>query len=166
MTTNHYLSQCWLIITKVWWHPSSSSEDNFTRGTSASSHWNQLGNYLCEISFKSPKCHWVNMVTRTQIVRPILIISEVLWHYLRAISQEMLLISMHDTRLKITDLRLQLHFPGANELTHWGRDEMNNISQTTFSNVFSTMKMFEFRLIFHWSLFPRVQLTIFQHWFR
>ena len=28
------------------------------------------------------------------------------------------------------------------------------------------MKMFEFRLKFHWSLFPRVQLTIFQHWFR
>ena len=51
-------------------------------------------------------------------------------------------------------------------LTHWGRDEMNNISQTTFSNVFSSMKMFEFWLKFHWSLFPRVQLTIFQHWFR
>ena len=51
-------------------------------------------------------------------------------------------------------------------LTHWGRDEMNNISQTTFLNVFSSMKMFEFRLKFHWSLFPRVQLTIFQHWFR
>ena len=50
--------------------------------------------------------------------------------------------------------------------THWGRDEMNNISQTTFSNVFSSIKMFEFRWKFHWSLFPRVQLTIFQHWFR
>ena len=53
-----------------------------------------------------------------------------------------------------------------NLLTHWGRDEMNNISQTTFSNVFSSMKMFEFRLKFNWSLFPMVQLTIFQHWFR
>ena len=51
-------------------------------------------------------------------------------------------------------------------LTHWGRDEMNNISQTTFSNVFSSMKMFEFRLKSHWSMFPRVQLIIFQHWFR
>ena len=50
--------------------------------------------------------------------------------------------------------------------THWGRDEMNNISQMTFSNVFSSMKMFEFQLKFHWSLFPTVQLTIFQHWFR
>ena len=45
-------------------------------------------------------------------------------------------------------------------------NEMNNISQTTFSNVFSSMKMCKFRWKFHWSLFPRVQLTIFQHWFR
>ena len=48
-------------------------------------------------------------------------------------------------------------------LTHWGRDKMAAISQTTLSNVFSWMKMFEFRLKFHWSLFPRVQFTIFQH---
>ena len=40
--------------------------------------------------------------------------------------------------------------------------QMDAISQTTFSNAFSWMKMFEFRLKFHWSLFPRVQLTIFQ----
>ena len=52
------------------------------------------------------------------------------------------------------------------DLTHWGRDEIDAITQTTFSNGFSWMKMFEFRLKFHWSLFPRVQLTIFQHWFR
>ena len=51
-------------------------------------------------------------------------------------------------------------------LTHWGRDKMNAISQTTFSNAFSWMKSFEFRLNFHWSLFLRVQSTIFQHWFR
>ena len=51
-------------------------------------------------------------------------------------------------------------------LTHWGPDKMDAISQTTFSNAFSWMKMHEFRLIFHWSLFPRLELTIFQHWFR
>ena len=51
-------------------------------------------------------------------------------------------------------------------LTHWGRDKMDAISQTTFSSAFSWMKIFEFWLKFHWSLFPRVQLTIFQHWFR
>ena len=51
-------------------------------------------------------------------------------------------------------------------LTHWGRDKMAAIFQTTFSNGFSWMKMYEFRLKFHWSLFQRAQLTIFQHWFR
>ena len=51
-------------------------------------------------------------------------------------------------------------------LTHWGRDKMASIFQTTFSIAFSWMKMLKFRLRFHWSLFSRVQLTIFQHWFR
>ena len=51
-------------------------------------------------------------------------------------------------------------------LTHWGRDTMDTISQMTFTNAFSWMKMFEFRFKFHRSLFLRVQLTIFQHWFR
>ena len=48
----------------------------------------------------------------------------------------------------------------------WGRDEMDAITQTTFSSAFFWKKTFEFQLKFHWSLFLRVQLTIFQHWFR
>ena len=51
-------------------------------------------------------------------------------------------------------------------LTHWGWDKMAAISQTTLSNAFSWMKMLEFRLKLHCSLFPRAQLTIFQQWFR
>ena len=51
-------------------------------------------------------------------------------------------------------------------LTHWGRDKMAAISQTTLSSTFSWKKMSEFRLKFHWSLFLGVQLTIFQHCFR
>ena len=50
-------------------------------------------------------------------------------------------------------------------LTHWGQDKMAASFQTTLSNAFSWMKMLEFRLKFHWSLFIRIQLTIFQHWF-
>ena len=46
---------------------------------------------------------------------------------------------------------MQHHSEGT--LTHWGRDQIDAISQTTFSNVFSSMKMIEFRLKFHWSLF-------------
>ena len=44
--------------------------------------------------------------------------------------------------------------------------QMDAIFQTTFSNAFSWMKMYEFWLRFHWSLFPRVKITTFQHWFR
>ena len=51
-------------------------------------------------------------------------------------------------------------------LTHSGRDKMAAIFQTTFSNAFSWMKMYQFRSKFHWSLFRRVRLTICQHWFR
>ena len=50
-------------------------------------------------------------------------------------------------------------------LTHWGRDKMAAFSQTTLSNAFSWMKILEFWLKFHWSLFLRVLLTIFQHLF-
>ena len=38
-------------------------------------------------------------------------------------------------------------------LTLWDRDKMDAISQTTISNAFSWMKMFWFRLKFHWSVF-------------
>ena len=51
-------------------------------------------------------------------------------------------------------------------LTHWSWDKMAAIFQTTFSDTFSWMKMYEFCLRFHWSLLLGVQLTIFQHWFR
>ena len=46
------------------------------------------------------------------------------------------------------------------------RDEIDAILQTIVSIAFSWMKMNWVWLKFHWSLFPRVQLIIFQHWFR
>ena len=55
---------------------------------------------------------------------------------------------------------------GTKPLTHSSHDKMAAISQMTFSNAFSWMKMCEFRLTFHWSLFLRVKLTKFHHWFR
>ena len=51
-------------------------------------------------------------------------------------------------------------------LTHWGLVKVAAISQTTFSNSFYWMKMYGSRLRFHWILFLRVLLTIFEHWFR
>ena len=46
------------------------------------------------------------------------------------------------------------------QLTHWGWDKRAAIFQNTFSNAFSWMKMYEFRLRFRWSWFPGVPLTI------
>ena len=47
----------------------------------------------------------------------------------------------------LTDVYMR--FPSV--LTHWGRDEMDKISQTAFSNICSLMKMFEFISKFHFS---------------
>ena len=44
--------------------------------------------------------------------------------------------------------------------------QMATIFQIIYSNEFSWMKLYEFQLKFHWILFLRVQLTIFQHWLR
>ena len=44
-------------------------------------------------------------------------------------------------------------------LAYWGRDEIDAIVQTTFSNAFSWMKMYEFRLRFHWNLFLKFQVN-------
>ena len=45
-------------------------------------------------------------------------------------------------------------------------NKMATISQTSYSNAFSWMKICWFWLKFHRSLFPRVQLTISLQWFR
>ena len=95
---------------------------------------------------------WCLMTPRHKLKQCWLIISEVI--PLRAISQEMHKISVLDRSLKIT------------HLTHWGWDKMAAIFQTTFSYVFSWKKMNDIRLKFHWRLFLRLKLTIFQHWFR
>ena len=59
------------------------------------------------------------------------------------------------------------HTLSSSVLTHWGWEKIAAISQMTFSNAFSSIKMFEFWLQFHWILFLRVHLTIhIFHWFR
>ena len=52
-----------------------------------------------------------------------------------------------------------LQWSGTVLLTHWGRDKMAVIFQTTFSNAFPWMKMNDFRLRFHWSLFPKGRIN-------
>ena len=45
------------------------------------------------------------------------------------------------------------------QLTHRGRGKSATIWQTTFSNAFSWMKMYEFRLRFPWIFFPKIQIN-------
>ena len=65
MAPSHYLNRCWLIISKVQWHP---SESNFTGATSAISSWNYLENYLSNILFKSPRGQWVKIAISEPIL--------------------------------------------------------------------------------------------------
>ena len=76
------------------------------------------------------------------------------------------LLWLHTTIIHIVHIPLHISYHNHQTLTHWGRDKMDAIFQTTFSKGFSWMKMNEFRLRFHWNLFLRFELTIFQHWFR
>ena len=71
-----------------------------------------------------------------------------------------MLISWHDSNKKKPH-----HKTRTSQVTDWGRDKMDAISQTSFSNAFSWMKMLEFRLRNHWNLFARFEVTISQHWF-
>ena len=52
------------------------------------------------------------------------------------------------------------------KITHLPPDKMVTISQATLLNAFSWMKMLDVQLKFHWSLFLRVPLIMFHHWFR
>ena len=71
-------------------------------------------------------------------------------------------------RAMVTLYEALLHWHYADQMVvnSLGPRQMAAISQTTPSNTFSWMRMLEFRLKFHWSLFLMVQLTIFHHWFR
>ena len=70
------------------------------------------------------------------------------------------------SELMLTQADVTMASLGHNDLTHWGRDKMAAIFQTPFSNAFSWMEIYEFRLRFHLSLFLGAQLTIIQYWFR
>ena len=50
-------------------------------------------------------------------------------------------------------------------LAHWGWDKMAAISQMTFSDGFSWIRIYKLCFRFHRSLFLRFKLTIFHHWF-
>ena len=55
--SSNYLHQCWLIISKVYWH---LCESDFTRDALAINHMNKCENYQSKISSKSPSGQWAN----------------------------------------------------------------------------------------------------------
>ena len=69
---------------------------------------------------------------------------------------------------ELDPILLLWHDAVASLLTHWGRGKIAKIaiSQTTFLNAFSWIKMHKFRLGLYRNLIIRFELTIFQHWFR
>ena len=89
---------------------------------------------------------------------------------MRALYQEIIMISVCKDDFEIICWNFfrvsqgQKHKECNCRLTH--QDKMAAISSSIFSDAFSWMKCFVFWLKFYWSLFPRVQFTITQHWFR
>ena len=54
---SHYLNQCWLMISEVFWH---SPDSNFIENTWDIYHWNEFENYSFETVVKSPRGQCVN----------------------------------------------------------------------------------------------------------
>ena len=143
MAPSHYMNQCWLVISEVltrfYLILSYPYQPSFA-AENYSQHANADNKTQNETN-KNSECHasWKRKTTK----------------------------SYGTTTSRVNDCinPLALGRYDSN-LTQWGRDKMADIFQTTISNAFSWMKMYEFWLRFHWTLFPRVRLTISQHWFR
>ena len=142
--------------------------------------FHKFENYIFKIFTITPRGQWVNMT----MIKPPCFAAMRKNSYIRepdwycscraAVHMRRFVQNRHNSMAYIRELVLRgsssqaskgwLYSSGS--LTHWGQNKIAAIFQLTFSNAFSWMKIFEFRLIFHLSLFPGIQLTIFQLWFR
>ena len=68
---SHYLSQCWLIISKVLWH---SSEDIIIRRFEDTNQYNKIENNIFKITLRSPSVQWVKLKSRLIACGPILLL--------------------------------------------------------------------------------------------
>ena len=64
---------------------------------------------------------------------------------------------IHNLTLTRNNFRSRIFWSLFETSAHWSGDKMATNFLTTVSNAFSLMKIHKFRLIFQWSLFPRVQ---------
>ena len=186
-TSSHYLNQCRLMISEVLWH---SPDSNFTENTQDIYHWNEFESYHFETVITSPRGQWVKSSCQGNFAKKWcdkkLLQSQnclVVYSHLlqictqnRNIANKAVLPYLSIYSIKLWQKKHRVHGwdclptfgfrlspwpPGrcGNNLTHWGPDKMAPILQTVW-NSFSWLKIFEFWLKSHWSLFPRVQLTI------
>ena len=182
MAPSHYLNQCWLIIRGVLWY----SENSFAGIAQGINSGYEFEKDILKIIFKSPRGQWVNplcaeLFWRNRNMYLHIIYTSLKCHGVVSWTPHLWKPSTHlwytvNTKAVMQTQGISSHnvdlvcpqksSPTWSGLTHWGRDKMAAISQTTFSSEFSWMKMYEFRLRFQWSLFLGVQATISQHWFR
>ena len=151
--------------------------------------WSMLGNFICQYSFwQRPSndvtlqmfiwsCNiWLQSVNQAPYMRILKSTECILHHFLYSKFTRMLTWkrfyryakSTLSSRNHVYSFTYTVDYTDVSKffLTYWGRDKMAAIFQTSFSIAFSWMKMYEFRIRFHWNLFLRVKLTIFQHWFK
>ena len=136
----HHLNQCWVIVN---WALRNKFQWNFNQDIKIFIHENVSENIICEMAailssgrsvkpvmselWKCP--YWISICSNTLLMKPITLCVELFWKK----NMNMIL-----------------------RLTHWGRDKMAAILQTTYSNPFSWMKMYEFGFKFHCNLVLRV----------
>ena len=110
----------------------------------------QTSKMIQGIIYHTPSIRYFFAVTKPMQLRLVCLEGETIKHMMRQVGDE----------------KLNLPYAGKRRVTHWGRDSIAVISQTTFLNAFSWIKMHELRARFHLSLFLRLEITIFQHWLR
>ena len=122
---------------------------------------------LCETRYNGPAVAWWwrhrSLSTLFQIIACFLTAPS---QYLTIASSPMLTQWNHQELISILfnvhALNINYKNIFENYLTHWGRDKMDAFRRRQFQ-----IDFFEWKYMnFDWSLFVRIQLTIFQHWCR
>ena len=159
--------QCWVIVS---WTFRNKLKWFFNRNTKFFIHGKSSENIICEIAAILSIGTWVN---RSPLHYNKTHQSEKRWYFYWDVLYEPVPLAIKRDRLWLVWL-----LSGYSDRLVWTLGvtritlntlrprQMAAIFQTTFSNAFSWMKIYQFRLRFHWSLLPRVKLTIIHSWFR
>ena len=157
---SHYLNQCWFIVN---WTLRNKFQWKLIWNSNFFIQENAFENVICEMATILSRGRWVNSLGPSDDID---LGQHCLRKWLVAWRHQAITWTSDGLISRVSSEQFYKKWWYQISLTHGDRAEMDNLSQMTFSNVFASMIMFEFCLKFHWSLFLRVKLTIFQHWFR